>query len=59
MHGLVNARMMELKIKSMTDGQLINQHGYQLWLAIEEDWKNEPYAYLNALGAELRRRNDQ
>ena len=59
MHGIVNALKMELKIKSMTDGQLMNRHGEQLWIAIEEDWKNEPYAYLDALGAELRRRNDQ
>jgi len=43
----------------MTDGQLINRHGEQLYIALKEDWMNEPYAYLDALGVELRRRNEE
>ncbi len=58
MNGYVNHLVMKSKIRNMTDGKLINEHGYQLWIAIEEDWKSEPYTYLDLLGAELRRRND-
>jgi len=43
----------------MTDGQLINQHGYLLYIVMKEDWTNESnIKRLEILGAELRRRND-
>ena len=48
----------KMDIERMTDGQLINRHGEQLYVAIHEDWANMPYTYLEQLGAELRRRND-
>jgi len=48
----------KLDIERMTDGQLINRHGEQLYVAIHEDWANMPYTYLEQLGAELRLRNE-
>jgi len=48
----------KMDIERMTDGQLINRHGEQLYIAIQEDWANMPYTYLEQLGAELRFRND-
>ena len=57
MNGYVNNLVVKAKIKHMTDGKLINEHGYQLYIAIKEDWKSEPYTYLDLLGAELQKRN--
>ena len=48
-----------VRIRQMSDGKLINTHGEQLWIAINEDWKNEPYNYLYALSDELQRRNKE
>jgi len=48
----------KMDIERLTDGQLLNRHGEQLYIAIHEDWANEPYTYLDQLGAELRSRNE-